>query len=288
MSKQWQLYYTAVLGALGGLLGWWIIGSLGLSQWNIWLAYPIVGAGLGLCIAGCIAATDGSVIKRVPARAIRDGLLGAFAGLLTGLFGLLIAELGFLGLGGGWIGRTLGWMLLGGAIGLADLAVSRQPRRALYGAFGGLLGGALGGTLYEGLTQVFRAQSGSAQVVVGGVGLMLLGACIGALIPLARQVLSRAEVRVLTGDQRGLVREVTDSATIGRYDGCDLYLPDPAVSWRHVQIQRTAQGFQLQVLPQADRAALIGTTAVQPGQGAPLNGGEQIHLGETTLEFVGR
>jgi pSer/pThr/pTyr-binding forkhead associated (FHA) protein len=146
----------------------------------------------------------------------------------------------------------------------------------------------VGGALYEGLTQLFRAQSDRAQVVIGGVGLMLLGACIGALIPLARQAFSRGELRVLNGEQAGLVREVTDTATIGRYDGCDLYLPDAAVAWRHALVRRTAQGFAVEVLPQSEAGITVGEQRLGPGQAAPLRGGERILLGETAVEFVGR
>jgi len=288
MNKTMQVYYTAVLGALGGLLGWWIVGSVPTGAWNVWVAYSLVGAGLGLCIGACVAATDGAVIKRSRRRALRDGVGGALAGAVAGLIGLLLAEIGFLGTGGGLIGRTLGWMALGGFVGLSDLLVSRQLNRALYGALGGLAGGLAGGVLYELLTQIFRAQSDRAQVVVGGVGLILLGACIGALIPLARQILSRGELRVLNGEQAGLVREVTDTATIGRYDGCDLYLPDGAVSWRHALVRRTSQGFAVEVLPQAERGVTVGERLVGPGEAAPLRGGERIWLGETAVEFIGR
>jgi FHA domain len=288
MNKTMQVYYTAVLGALGGLLGWWIMGSVATGAWNVWLAYPLVGAGLGLCIGGCVAATDGALIKRSAKRALRDGLLGGAAGALAGLIGLLLAELGFLGSGGGFVGRALGWMLLGGFIGLSDLLVYRRLNRALYGALGGLGGGLLGGALYEGLTQLFRVQSDQVQVIVGGGGLILLGACIGMLIPLARQVLSRGELRVLNGEQAGLVREVTDTASIGRYDGCDLYLPDAAVAWRHALVRRTAQGFAMQVHAEAGREAIIGEQRLAPGETAVLRGGERIWLGETAIEFIGR
>lgn len=288
MSKTLQVYYTAVLGALGGLLGWWIMGSLPTGAWNVWLAYPLVGLGLGLCIGGCVAATDGALIKRSPARALRDGLAGGLVGGLAGLAGLLLAELGFLAIGGGLLGRTLGWMALGSLIGASDLLVRRQLNRALYGALGGLAGGLLGGALYELLTQAFLARSDRAQIIVGGVGLVVLGACIGALIPLARQVLARGELRVLSGAQAGLVREVTDTATIGRDDGCDLYLPDGSLAWHHALVRRTAQGFALEVAPEAPHGALIGEQLVSPGSGLALRGGEQIRLGETALEFIGR
>lgn len=288
MSKTLQIYYTAVLGALGGLLGWWIMGSLPTGAWNVWVAYPIVGAGLGLCIGACVAATDGAVIKRSAGRALRDGLAGGLVGALAGLVGLLLAEVGFLAFEGGVIGRALGWMALGGFIGLSDLLVRRRVNRAIYGGLGGLIGGLAGGVLYEALTQAFLAQSDRAQVVVGGVGLAVLGACIGALISLARQALARGELRVLNGEQAGLVREVPDTATIGRYDGCDLYLPDATVPWRHALVRRTSQGFALEVLAQADRGVRLGQRQLAPGDSAPLRGGEQIWFGETAVEFVGR
>jgi len=270
------------------LLGWWIVGSVPTGAWNVWLAYPLVGAGLGLWIGGCVAATDGAVVKRAARPALRDGLRGALAGALAGLLGLLLAELSFLALGAGFAGRALGWMLLGGCIGLAEPLLRRQIHRARYGALGGLAGGLLGGLLYEGLTQLFLAQSGQAQIVVGGVGLILLGACIGALIPLARQALSRGELRVLNGEQAGLVREVTDNTSLGRYDGCDLYLPDPAVAWRHAVVRRTEAGFAVQVLAESERGMMVGERQLRPGETAPLRGGERIWLGETAIEFVGR
>jgi len=288
MSKKMQVYYSAVLGALGGLLGWWVVGSVATGAWSVWLAYPLVGAGLGLWIGGCVAATDGAVIKRSARPALRDGLRGALAGAVAGLVGLLLAELSFLAVGAGFAGRALGWMLLGGFIGLAEPLLAGQTNRARYGALGGLAGGLLGGLLYESLTRLYLAQSDRAQIVVGGLGLILLGACIGALIPLARQALARGELRVLNGEQAGLVREVTDTATLGRYDGCDVYLPDPAVAWRHALIRRTDQGFAVQVLSEAERGATVNEQRLAPGESAPLRGGERIWLGETALEFVGR
>jgi hypothetical protein len=288
MSKRLQVYYTAVLGALGGLLGWWSVGSIETTAWLVWAAYVFAGAGLGSCIAGCIAATDGALVKRSPRRALADGLLGALAGALLGALGLLVAGAVFLLLGGGFVGRGVGWMLLGAAIGLSDLAIARSRIRALHGALGGALGGLAGGALYEALTRAFLDRSDQAQVILGGVGLVVVGACIGALIPLARQIFAAGEVRVLSGPQQGLVREVTDTATIGRSDGCDLPLPDGTVAWRHAVVRRTEQGFRLEVLPGADRGIAIGALTVMPGAATELHGGERFKVGATDLEFIGR
>lgn len=288
MNKRLQIYYHAIFGALGGLVGWWTMGTLATQTWNIWLSSALIGTGLGLSIGGLVAAADGAMIKRVPLRALRDGLYGAFAGALAGSIGLLIAEGFFLLLHGGFSGRTLGWMLLGLTVGLSDLAVSRRIQRTTYAALGGLAGGLIGGLVYEGLTQLFLAQSGEVQILVGGLGLVIVGACIGGLIPLARQVFSKAELRVRAGKQAGLVREVTESASLGRYDGNDLYLPDKGVSWRHAEIKQTKEGFILEVLAEAEAGVWIGANQVAPGQKLLINSGDQLKIGDALVEFIGR
>ncbi len=288
MSKRLQIYYSAVFGAMGGLAGWWAIGSFATQTWGIWSAAAFVGAGLGLFIGALVAAADGAMVKGKPLRAVRDGILGGLAGVVAGALGMLLAQSVFFALLGGWAGRSLSWMLLGLLIGLGDLLVSRRPQRATYAALGGLTGGLVGGLLYEGLTQIFLAQAGVAQVALSGVGLVIIGACIGGLIPLARQVFSCGELRVISGEQAGLVREVTDSATIGRYDGNDLYLPDAGVAWRHAVVRRAAAGFELAVLPHADGVAQVGGLAVDPGAARLLQSGDRIRIGGAELEFIGR
>jgi hypothetical protein len=288
MNKRMQIYYTALFGALGGLFGWWVVGSFATQVWGIWAAAAFVGAGLGLFMGAALAAADGAMIKRSPLRALRDGTLGAIGGALAGLLGMVEAQSIFLLIGGGFFGRALSWMLLGLLIGLGDLLVSRKPRRALYAGLGGLAGGLTGGLIYEALTQAFLATSGSAQVFLSGLGLVIVGACIGALIPLARHILSHGELRVIGGEQTGLVREISDTATIGRYDGNDLYLPDAGIAWRHAVVRRAEGGFELEVLQQAEQEAHVGLHTVAPGNRRTLANGDQIRIGEALIEFVGR
>jgi hypothetical protein len=288
MTKHLQVYYHAIFGALGGLLGWWAMGSLPSQTWNIWVASLVVGTGIGLCIGGFIAATDGAMIKRVSSRAIHDGIIGAIAGASAGFVGLLLAQVVWGFLEGGFFARALVWSILGLLIGIGDFAVSRQVQRATYAALGGLTGGLLGGLLYEGLTQLFLEYSGTVQVITSGIGLITVGACIGALIPLARQVFSHGELHVLKGEQTGLVREVTDSASIGRYDGNDLYLPDTGICWRHAKVYRTEGGFMLEVVAEADQPVAVGTSQVVPGQRVAIKHGDTFQIGEALVEFVVR
>jgi hypothetical protein len=282
-----QIYATATLGALGGLIGWMLVGSIATGAWWLWLAYPVVGAGLGACIGGFVAAADGALVQRSVRRALRDGLAGAIGGALAGAIGLILAGILFLALDGGYAGRMAGWMLLGAAIGLGELAVGRQRVRALHGALGGAIGGIVGGALYEGLTQLFRAQSDQAQLIVGGVGLMVVGAAIGACIPLARQFLAGGALQVLAGAQSGLVRDIDEEATIGGYDGCDLYLPDEGVAWRHARVQRHGGEFRFEVL-QGAIDAVVDARRVAAGEHVVLRGGERIAIGAAELLFIGR
>jgi hypothetical protein len=286
MNKITQIYYNALLGALGGLIGWWAVGSVATQLWPAWPAAAFVGAGVGMAISALIAATDGAVVKRVAHRALRDGVLGAIAGVVAGALGMLLALAVFLQLQGGWEGRTFSWMLLGTLIGAGDYIVSRQRRRALYAAIGGMLGGLVGGLGYEALTLAFINNVG-AQIWLSGLGLTLIGACIGAFIPLTRQILARAELHVLNGQQSGLVREITDSAAIGRYDGNELYLPDGGIAWRHAVVARDQRGFTLEVLPEAG-PVYLGARIVGPGTRVPLANGDRIQIGEALVEFVGR
>jgi hypothetical protein len=150
-----------------------------------------------------------------------------------------------------------------------------------------MVGGLVGGAIYEGLTQLFISQSDAVQSWVGGFGLVLMGACIGALIAATRQAFSAGELRVLSGRREGTVREVVDSMTLGSYDGCDIYLPDAAIAKRHALVQRGASGFSIRLLP-ATPSAFVGGRPLAPGQEQPLRSGDIIQLGGTQVQFVGR
>lgn len=288
MSKGWQVYFNAIFGGIGGLIGWWSMGSLHAGSWNIWLASVVIGAGIGASIGALVAATEGTLIKRSASRALRDAFAGALAGSVGGLLGLVLGQIGFLLLGGGFLGRPIGWMLLGLFVGFGEFVVSRKLRRASYGALGGLAGGLLGGLIYEGLTQLFIEQSETVQGWVGGFSLVLLGACIGALIAWTRQALSRGELHVLNGEREGTVREITDNVLLGSYDGCDVYLPDKTVARRHAVVRRDKDGFSVVLLPDAGQPAVLGGGALAPGQARPLQPGDIIQLGGTRVQFIGR
>lgn len=286
MSKALQIYYNAVFGAIGGLLGWLLVGSVSTGSWNIWLAYAFVGAGVGLAIGGMTGAVEGAVIKRSPLRAALGALMGAAAGLLSGVLGLLIGEGVFLVIGGGLLGRSLGSLLLGLFLGVGEGVISRSQKRASYGAIGGTLAGAVGGLLYEGMTQAFIHQGDTVQMIVSAIGLILIGASLGAIIPLTIIIVGgRGTLIVRSGKRTGLELPIVDAIEVGSYDGCRLYLPgDPGIAPKHARIYR--KGHQVYLENLGPGSTLVNGASVSAGAPVEIKPGAKIQVGSTLVELA--
>ena len=109
MSRHMRTYFYAVLGAIGGLIGWQISGLLGLSfVTNLYLSEMLVGALIGLSIGVLIGITEGLMTFNW-VQAGRAGLFSGFLGLLAGGIGLPLSEFLFQAVGAGTFGRALGW-----------------------------------------------------------------------------------------------------------------------------------------------------------------------------------
>lgn len=291
MTRFWQIYYNALFGAIGGLLAWLVVGQFDNGAWDINLAYSFIGAGVGLGIGALIGAVEGLLLKRSLWQAILGAFLGGLTGLLSGVIGLLAGEWIFVTLGGELPGRAAAWTILGFCLGLGQGLISGKRKRAVYGALGGITAGLLGGIAYEALTQIFLEQVRFAQMMLGAVGLMVIGASLGGIIPLsidliAKVVANRGLLRVLNGSRAGLEYLVIETTTLGSYDGCDLYLPgDRGIEKRQARIEKTPQGFQLTNISQ-ETVVTVNGVAIRPGHEAPLPAGATIQLGHTNLQFV--
>jgi hypothetical protein len=291
MTRNWQIYYNAIFGAIGGLLGWLIVGRFNTGEWNITLAYIFVGAGIGLTIGAMVGAVEGVIIKQSANRAVLGAAMGGGAGLVSGIIGLLIGEVAFLALGGGFLGRALGWTALGLFLGVGEGLVSRQLKRASYGAIGGTIAGLLGGIIYEAMTQLFLTRSETAQMIVGALGLIVIGACLGGIIPLSVDLIARVAdgrglLKVLSGRRANLEISIIDVATLGSYDGCDVYLPgDRAIEGKQAQIGKGPQGYTIKNIGQRTPIYLNGSP-LAPNANQPLPAGADIQIGETRLRFV--
>jgi hypothetical protein len=256
----------------------------------LWLAVVFIGTGTGLFIGSAVGMVEGVVVKRSFGRAVLGLMLGGIAGLVSGMVGLLVGQVGFLVSGGGFLGRALGWTALGLCLGIGQGIVSRKLRRTFYGLAGGTLAGLIGGLIYEGVTQLFLQQSDAAQVFLGALGLILIGASLGGITALSVDVIERVAGRavliVKNGRREGMEVSVTDIATLGSYDGCEVYLPgDPAIDKKHARVGKRGGQFVVQDIG-STTGTFVGNVRVPPGgNGHHLRHGDQIQLGNTMVEF---
>ena len=196
MNRRMHTYYYAMFGAIGGLIGWQISNLLGLSFIaNIYLSEAVVGALVGLSIGLLIGIVEG-VLTRNLVQAGKSGLLCGLLGLVAGAAGLPLSEWMFQVVGAGVAGRAFGWGLFGLLIGVAEGVFGRS--QLWKGLVGGLLGGAIGGALLEASRSLIK------DTLLGkAIGLMLLGAAVGACISLIVVLLARAWLEVTSGKLKG-------------------------------------------------------------------------------------
>ncbi|MBL8793421.1 MAG: FHA domain-containing protein [Planctomycetia bacterium] len=291
-----QIYFNAVLGGIGGLWGWAVITLAGSWLYinyisNVYLRDALIGPLLGICIGCAIGCTDGLVASRSLRRLVHGGLYGAGLGALGGLVGLLLGEVLFGLLKGGVWPRALGWAIFGLFVGVSDGFAQRMPAKIRYGLLGGLLGGLIGGSTYEGLVSLLgRSSFGnrSAALAWGSAfGLIILGACIGALVGLVESLLRQSWLFFITGRLEGQTRTLDSSRphTLGSSALCAIVLPgDPTVLDCHAEISYTDGEFAIRprdgevVVKRGGRSETVSQPFI-------LQPGDRIHLGDTKMVF---
>lgn len=280
MSRRMNVYYGAILGALGGLIGWATLGSLSqLEQAHALIRALLEGAIVGAFIGALVGSVEGALNGNV--RELSTGLFRSLAlSAVGGALGLAVGEVALQVIGGGVVARSIGWLSFGAAVGAAQGVVRGSIPRGVYGAIGGLVGGLTGGLLLE-----FLALQGlELQSVTRAIGLLLLGTLIGALIALVSEAFVHARVRVMNGRREG--REYAlDKAdtTMGAGDSCDIYLPgDPSVRSLHAHFRSASDS--VEVTPAGDAPVLVNGHAIRGP--APLKNGDQLQIGSTRLRLL--
>ena len=281
MNRRMRTYYYAVLGAIGGLVGWKVSDLLGLSfVANIYLSEAIVGALIGLSIGFFIGITEGA-LTRNPVQAGKSGLTGGALGLIAGAIGLPLSELLFQGVGAGWLGRMLGWGIFGLLIGLAEGTLGKN--QAWKGMLGGLLGGALGGLLLES-THTWLKDPLIGKVV----GLMLLGASTGAFISLIVVLLSKAWLEVASGKLKGtefildkFMKQGGPAIAIGSSAlKSESVFPAPDIAPQHAML--TSDGLVFSIKDMSMNGTFINNKRIVRTQ---LSNGQRIRMGNTELVY---
>jgi len=281
MNRRMRSYYYALLGAIGGLIGWQISDLLGLSfSANLYLNEALVGALVGLCVGLFIGITEG-VLTRNPVQALRAGLFSGLLGLAAGAIGLPLSEYLFQFVGAGILGRALGWGIFGMLIGLAEGIVGRA--QAWKGMLGGLLGGLLGGILLESVHNWLQDP-----IVGKAAGLVLLGASVGAFISLIEVLLSRAWLEVVSGKLNGtefildkFMHAGGPTVAIGSSPlKSEIVLPDPDVAPQHAMLSGDGITFNLKDMSLS--GTYINSRKIERAQ---LASGQRIRMGNTELVY---
>jgi hypothetical protein len=270
-----RIYYYAVFGAIGGLIGWQISNLLGLSFIsNIYLSEAIVGALVGLSIGVLIGIVEG-VLTRNLVQLGKSGLMCGLLGLVAGAVGLPLSEWMFQTVGAGIAGRTFGWGLFGLLIGVAEGIFGGS--QLWKGLVGGLLGGAIGGFLLE-ASRILMKDS----LVGKAIGLMLLGAAVGAFISLIVVLLARAWLEVTSGKLKGtefildkFMHAGGPAIAIGSSAlKSEIVLPDPDIAPQHAMLTGDGSHFALKDMSlsgtfinkhRIERAVLSNNSTIQMG-----------------------
>ncbi len=296
-----RIYFNAVFGGLGGLLGWVLFGAFadprgqGAAHWL--LGGALIGGPIGYLVVGVEALRDRSLVRfsRLASYGLVLGAAGGAVGLLLGelIYGAVIEPLGAdrarsaAYLLGAAAARGLGWTVLGLAVGLSEGVAARSLGKFSYGAAGGALGGFVGGALF-GLAYTSAARAGESTLLSGALGLVILGACIGALSALVRGVFQPASVKVLRGWQEGREYSLDKASNrLGRDERADVALfRDRRVERQHALIRREGRGY---VLENAGAPAEATRLNGEPVAGArELHDGDRIELGSIVLRFQAR
>lgn len=281
MNRQMRTYYYAVLGAIGGLIGWQLSNFLGLSiVTNLYLSEAIVGALVGLVIGLFIGLTEGLLTRNI-VQAMKSGLFSALLGMIAGGIGLPLSEFLFQAVGAGLLGRALGWAIFGLLLGLAEGVVGKS--QAWKGMLGGLIGGALGGVLLE------SAHNWLKDPLTGkAAGLVLLGASVGAFISLIVVLLSRAWLEITSGKLKGtefildkFMRAGGPAIAIGSSPlKSEIVIPDPDISPQHAMLTGDGTVFTLKDM------SLSGTTINgRKIERTQLANGQKIRMGNTEMVY---
>jgi hypothetical protein len=281
MNRRMRTYYYALFGAIGGLIGWQISNLLGLSfVSNIYLSEAVVGALVGLSIGLLIGIAEGILTLNL-VQAARSGGLGGLLGLGAGALGLPLSEWLFQSVGAGILGRALGWAVFGLLIGLAEGVGGRS--QVWKGMFGGLLGGALGGFLLEGMQGLLKTS-----MLGKAIGLVLLGASVGAFISLIMVLLSRAWLEVKTGKLKGtefildkFMRAKGPAIAIGSSPlKSEIVLPDPDIAPQHAML--TGDGSHFALKDMSLSGTMINKRRIERAQ---LTNNCTIHMGNTEMVY---
>jgi MFS family permease len=291
-----RVYFNAVFGGLGGLLGWLLFGVFGDKHASSAAQQLLGGALIGGFIGYFVVSVD-AIRDRSAIRFCRLASYGVVLGAVGGALGMWLGEaVNFYLVRGltSWrhgaalgevLSRGLGWMFIGAAVGISEGVAARSLGKLSYGTLGGALGGLLGGILFGIIKSLEKGSEATTHVWGGALGLVILGASIGALSALVQAVFQPASLRVLRGWQEGREYPLLKAeCLLGRDEGADIALfRDMRVEKRHAVIQREGNRFVLHNNQAPPDQTRVNDQPVP--QLRSLQDGDRIQLGNIILRF---
>ena len=280
------LLYGAA-GALGGSTAWAFVLALSAAATAGLRSEVLLGAVTGMFL-GIFIWSHEALAGRQFGTAIKRAAFGAGAGLVGGALGAGLGNSVFTFLGryaaersgfsaslGIILAVSLGWAIMGAAIGISGGLMIRSRERAWYGLAGGSLGGLIGGAVFSTLSAT------SFWPVLAG--LALLGLSIGTLISLVEEAFVSAKVKVIKG--RHLNREfplLKEMNMIGRDDRSDVCLSGAeGVALQHAGIKRNNGHFLIETDEQG-KAVYVNQVLTRNSK---LADGDVIRVGSILLLF---
>ena len=273
----------------------------------------IIGGSIGFFVVSVDGFRDGSWL-----RFNRLAAYGLIIGAMGGAIGLPLAE--FVNtIVIPWIGEPISktnvsvgkalldmlvfgvcWTLVGCGVGVSEGIAARSFGKFSYGTIGGAIGGFIGGGLhcfflmlnlyYTTHQDIAQKASMSDSFERGwcGLGLVIVGACIGSLTALVQGVMQPACVKVLRGWQEGREYPLIKMASLlGREEHADIALfRDMKVEKRHCFINRVGDRFYLQNNNAPPEYTLVNDEKIR--QEVELKEGDKIQLGNILLRFHAR
>lgn len=224
-----------VIGLLGGLCAWPLV-ELSIARQESFPSYfffsAVVGSAVGVVLGVFFAITEGLVDSSWK-KALDGAWRGAIAGIIGGVLSALAAQafLFYVGerifqasggrLGGGLIvARSIGWLVVGAAIGVGEGLRAGSGKKIVLGLIGGSLGGFTGGLVFTLLSMSYP------DFFLGRLlALMLLGGLIAILYSLLEKRFAVGSLKALNGPLKGkefLINQRT--LVLGKDGQCDILL----------------------------------------------------------------
>lgn len=235
MTNFMKRLVIVVIGLLGGLCAWPLV-ELSIARQESFPSYfffsAVVGSAVGVVLGVFFAITEGLVDSSWK-KAIDGAWKGAIAGIIGGVLSALAAQafLFYVGerifqasggrLGGGLIvARSIGWLVVGAAIGVGEGLRAGSGKKIVLGLIGGSLGGFTGGLVFTLLSMSYP------DFFLGRLlALMLLGGLIAILYSLLEKRFAVGSLKALNGPLKGKEFLINQRKLVLGKDGqCDILL----------------------------------------------------------------